>query len=396
MNNVSFLTIQGMILEGCRETAVNMQDCNNNLIAGCTIRNVGEWAVVINGGIRNGVTGCDIYDAGAGGISIDAGDRKTLTPAECFADNNNIHHIARLKRVYNPGIIIKGVGNKITHNIISHVPHMAIGFSGNDNLIEYNEIYDVCYESNDAGAIYCGRNWTMRGNVIRYNYLHDISGFEGKGCVGIYLDDAFSSADIIGNVFRKVTRAMMIGGGRDNNVINNIFIDCSPSIHIDARGLGWMKDLHIPDWIKEAEEKGTISGIAYNKPPYSTRYPGLADILNNEPGAPKGNVISRNICKGGIWDKASGFWNTSIEAKARPWLTMKDNVVAPDSQVEDRSSKSFVIADPLFINRKNPEKGKFQLDTKSPALKRGFKQIPFDKIGLYQSDYRPGWPAPKK
>ena len=31
----------------------------------------------------------------------------------------------------------------------------------------------------------------MRGTVIRHNYLHDISGFEGRGCVGVYLDDMF-------------------------------------------------------------------------------------------------------------------------------------------------------------------------------------------------------------
>ena len=394
MNKVSFLTIKGIILEGCRETAVKMQDCNNNLLAACTIRNVGDWAVTINGGIRNGVAGCDIYNAGAGGIRIVAGDRKTLVPAECFADNNYIHHIARLKRVYNPGITINGVGNSASHNLIEHVPHMAIGFLGNDHLIEYNEINDACYESNDAGAIYTFRNWTMRGNILRYNYLHDISGFEGKGCVGIYLDDMFSSADVIGNVFNKVSRAIEMGGGRDNNVLNNIFIDCIPSLSIDARGFGWAADTPVR-WIKEAEEKGTILGIAYNKPPYSTRYPKLANILNDEPAAPKGNVISNNICLGGNWDKPSGRWNESIEDKARPYLTMADNVVAPNSGVEDSLSKSFVIIDPMFVNQKNPEQGKFRLDANSPALKRGFKQIPFDKIGLYHSDNRASWPVSK-
>jgi hypothetical protein len=81
----------------------------------------------------------------------------------------------------------------------------------------------------------------------------------------------------------------------------------------------------------------------------------------------------------------------SIEKRARPYLTMEDNVVAPNARVEDSLSKSFVIADPLFVNQKDPEQGKFQLDTHSPALKRGFKQIPFDKIGLYQSDDRASW-----
>lgn len=379
MNKVSFLTIQGMILEGCRETVVKMQDCNDALLVGCTIRNSGDEGVTINGGMRNGVAGCDIYGVGAGGIRIDAGDRKTLVPAGCFADNNNIHHIARIKRVYYPGISLNGVGNRATHNRIAHLPHMAIYFNGNDHLMEYNEIFDVCYESNDAGAIYAGRNWTMRGNIIRYNYLHDISGFEGKGCVGVYLDDAFSGVDVIGNVFDNVTRAMMIGGGRDNNVLNNIFVDCVPSLHVDARGLGWMHD-HPEEWISEAKDKGTILGIAYNQPPYSTRYPKLINILNDEPKAPKGNVISYNICEGGPWDKNVGFWKTSIEDKARPYLKTQDNVVAPNSAVKDSLSESFIITNPLFTNQKNPKQGQFQLDTNSPALKLGFKQVPFYKI----------------
>ena len=117
----------------------------------------------------------------------------------------------------------------------------------------------------------------------------------------------------------------------------------------------------------------------------------MINILNDEPKAPKGNIISHNICVGGSWDKARGFWSTSVEKKARPYLAMEDNIVAPNTDVEDKLSKSFAISDPLFLNPKNPEQGKFQLTADSPALKGGFKQIPFDKIGLYQSKDRVNW-----
>jgi len=393
LNGVSNVSFSGLIFEGCRSTAIRVTNSENVSVVACTIRNTGDAAVEIKGGRKNGVSGCDIYNSGGAGISIEAGDRHTLEPGSCYADNNYIHHIARLKRVYNPGITISGAGNCISHNLIRLVPHMAIGFLGNDHVIEYNEIDSACYESNDAGAIYTGRNWTMRGNQIRFNYLHNISGFEGKGCVGIYLDDAFSSAEIYGNIFRNVTRAMMIGGGRDNKVINNIFVDCVPSVHVDARGLGWMRNEHIPGWIKEAEDSGTILGIAYNKPPYSVRYPELVNILQDEPRAPKGNIISNNICYGGVWDKASGFWHVAIEDKARPYLKMENNVVSPGSQVEDSLSKSMLIADPGFVERSDPEKGKFKLTDGSPALKAGFIQIPFEKIGPHKDKNRASWPV---
>ncbi|MDD4645043.1 MAG: right-handed parallel beta-helix repeat-containing protein, partial [Bacteroidales bacterium] len=387
LNQVSNLTIQGVILEGCRETVVQMKNCANSLVAGCTIRNSGDWGVLIDGGTRNGVADCDIYDVGAGGINIKSGDRKLLIPAECYADNNYIHHIARIKRISNACIHLWGVGNRASHNYMAHIPHNAIYFNGNEHIIEYNDISDACYESNDAGTVYAGRDWAMRGNKIRYNYFHDISGFEGQGCVGLYLDDAFSSAEVTGNIFNRVTRAMMIGGGRDNIVTNNIFVDCTPSLHIDGRGMNWMA-YHIDDWIKEFKEKGTILGLDYNHPPYSTKYPVLLNILNDEPYSPKGNIISRNICLRGDWDKPAGFWPLSIEDIARPYLKMEDNVVSPETMVLDNTSKSFVIADPMFIDPKVPEKGKFQLAPGSPALEHGFKQIPFDKIGLYKSELR--------
>lgn len=377
-------------MEGARETVAQIYDCVGTLIAGCTIRNAGVEGVTINGGMYNGVSGCDVYEVGAGGISIGAGDRTTLTPAHSFADNNRIHHIARIKRMYSAGIALGGVGNRATHNQISKLPHIAIAFGGNDHLMEYNEIFEVSYESNDAGAIYAGRNWTMRGNKIRYNYLHDISGFEGKGCVGVYLDDAFCGVEVVGNVFENVTRAMMIGGGRDNKVLNNIFINCVPALHVDARCMGWMHD-HPEEWLQEEKEKGTILGIAFNKPPYSERYPELLTLLADEPKAPKGNIIANNINLGGVWDKNAGYWKTSIEDKARPYVTIKDNVVSSAEEVRDPGAQGVLLANPLFVNPDNPKVGKFQLQKNSPALNHGFKQIPFDQMGLYKSEERATW-----
>jgi hypothetical protein len=67
---------------------------------------------------------------------------------------------------------------------------------------------------------------------------------------------------------------------------------------------------------------------------------------------------------------------------------MENNIVSPDSQVEDSLSKSLTISDPLFVIKDNPEKSEYQLDAESPAIKTGFTQIPFNKIGLYSDNYR--------
>ena len=366
MDGASDVTLRGFTLETGRGNGIRIQSGTRNRVEACTIRNLGAWAVNVSGGTEHGVVGCDIYQTGGGGISLSGGDRTALTPGNHYADNNHIHDYSRINRMYNPAITLQGVGNRATHNLIHDAPHMGMGFGGNDHLIEFNEIYNVCFESNDAGAIYTGRNWTMRGNVIRYNYLHHISGFQNKGCVGVYLDDMFASADIVSNVFYEVTRAAFIGGGRDCTVANNIFVDCKPALHVDARALGWAHQ-HADDWIAEEKEKGTISGIAYNKPPYSERYPTLPHILEGEPKAPEGNVIARNICWGGTWDE--------VEEKARPYLTFEDNLVQED---------------PHFVDAEHQD---FRLKADSPAFALGFEAIPIDRIGLYESPDRATWPA---
>ena len=362
MKDVAYVTLRGMVLEGCRGTAVRIEGSSHDLVAGCTIRNTGGNAVSISGA-DSGVTGCDIYATGGGGISLNGGDRRMLTPANLFADNNHIHHYSRWNRIYNPGITLGGVGNRATHNLIDNAPHMAMGFSGNDHLIEFNEIHSVCFESNDAGAIYAGRNWSMRGTVIRNNYLHDIDGFKGKGCVGVYLDDQFSGTQIVGNIFYKVTRAAMVGGGRDCTIENNIFVDCRPAVHIDSRGLGWAAP-------GGAGMIKTLKAMPYTDPLWSRRYPKLVSILDDEPMAPKGNLVARNICVGGKWD--------AFDKKALPLITFRDNLLNQD---------------PLFVDGAQLN---FGLKDGSPALKLGFKPIPAKKIGVYQDELRASWPVRHK
>lgn len=366
LDGVSHLTLRGFILEAARETAIRITGGAGNRIAGCTIRNVGGAALAINGGTNHGVLGCDIYQCGAGGVSLVGGDRTSLTPAGHFADNNHIHHYGRWRPMYSAGLSLSGVGNRATHNLIDNAPHQAISFGGNDHLMEFNEIHSVCHESNDAGAIYAGRDWTMRGTVIRHNYLHDITGFEGRGCVGIYLDDMFCGTQIFGNVFCRVSSAAFVGGGRDCLVENNIFVECRPAVHVDARALGWAK-YHADEWVKEGNEKGTLSGIRFRELPYSERYPILANILADDPWAPKGNAIARNICVGGRWD--------DIESKARPLLVFQDNLLGQD---------------PVFVDS---AAGNFQLKEHSPAWKLGFKRLPIERIGLYRDESRASWPV---
>jgi len=365
MTGASHVTLHGLTLEEVRGTAVKIERATHNKVVGCTLRNIGSLAVSVSG-TNSGVVGCDISATGDGGIRISGGDRQTLAAAGLYAENNYIHHWSRWNRMNRHGIAIDGVGNRAAHNLLHDSPHSAINFSGNDHAIEFNEIHSVCNESNDAGAIYAGRNWTMRGTVIRHNYLHHIYGFENRGCIGIYLDDMYSGTSIFGNVFYDVPRAAYIGGGHDNSIENNIFVDCKPAVHVDSRGLGWAFK-YPADWVKEIKEKGTLSGIRFDQPPYSERYPKLVKILEQEPAGPTGSLIARNIQQGGQWDE--------VDKKAAPFVTFQDNLLDTD---------------PHFVDATNDN---FQLRDDSPAYKLGFQRIPMEKIGLVNDPTRASWPV---
>jgi parallel beta-helix repeat protein len=363
LTDVSNVTFRGLTVEAGRGTAFVINGGSNVRIVGCTIRNMGNWAAKINGGTKHGVVGCDIYGTGQGGAYLAGGDRNTLTAAGHYADNNHIHHTSRWDPVYQQAIALRGVGNSATHNLIDNVPHIAIGFADNEMTIEYNEIHSAVFQSNDAGAIYTSppdETWSMRGHKIRYNYLHNIHGFESRGCMGVYLDDCFSSADISSNIFYDVARGILIGGGRDNMITNNMFINCPLAFSIDARGLGWAKGV------------GTFAtkellDLNYRQAPWSIKYPELLNILEDDPLAPKGNVVSRNISWGGKWGQT--------EAKALPLVKFEDNLID---------------VDPKFVG--TPPKD-FRLAQDSPARKLGFRPIPFERIGVYKSADRASWPV---
>jgi len=352
MTGVSHIVIKGIIFEAARGTAVVMNNCKHTQIAGCILRNLGGSAVQIGGGSNNGVVACEIYATGSGGISLRGGERQALKPGGHFAENNHIHHYGRWQRMYTPAIALNGVGNRAGHNLIHTAPHMAVMFGGNDHVIEFNEIHNVCLESNDAGAIYAGRDWTMRGTVIRYNYLHEVTGFRDRGCVGVYLDDMFCGTKIYGNVFYRVTRAAFIGGGRDCLIENNIFVDCRPSLHIDARAMTWA-GYHVNTTMTER-----LKAMPYMSELWRKRYPGLVNILEDEPAVPKGNIVRRNICSGGKWLDLHGVDKNIV--------TMEDNLIDKE---------------PGFIDKANMN---FQLKDDSGAYKLGFKRIPIEKIGLLE------------
>ncbi len=369
--NLAHVTFRGFILEACRGTAVALQGGEDCHLVGCTIRNTGLRGATVSGGQRHEVYGCDVYFTGAGGLSLSGGQRTTLTPAGHNAENNHVDHYARRARTYHTAITVSGVGNRIAHNLVHDGPHMALSAGGNDHVVEFNEIHNVVEESGDAGAYYVGRDWTQRGNILRYNYWHQILGSTGYGGMTIYLDDQHCGHTIHGNLFERCMQAVFIGGGDDNAVTNNVFLDCWKAAHLDNRGMGWQKAA--TDDPKATLRSG-LRAVPYTNELWRGRYPTLVTILEDDPGVPKRNVFSRNISAGGKWE--------DIAPAIRQLQTVSANLVFDADKDWARLTKD-ADGRPLRLEFKDP----------AAVHAIGFEPLPLEKMGLYADERRATWPV---
>ncbi|MFO0925513.1 MAG: right-handed parallel beta-helix repeat-containing protein [Gemmataceae bacterium] len=300
------VTVRGFTLECSAGTAVVLRGTNDCVLAGNVIRNVGDYhgsGVSVDGGRRNTVVGNDIAHTGSHGVALSGGERTTLTPAENAADNNYIHHVGVFYK-QGVGVMLNGVGNRATRNLIHDGPRMGIMFSGNNLLIEGNHIRHVNLETEDTGAVYTGgRDWiSSRGTVIRHNYFHDILGFgqhDGKWTFpyfawGVYLDDNAGGVDVIGNIVARCSRAgLHLHNGRDNHIENNVFVDHGLA-QVEYGGWtdthSYWKD-HLPSMIKGYES--VIGNPAWQRMRHMELHPTKAVLPDHTIMA--GNRFRRNV-----------------------------------------------------------------------------------------------------
>lgn len=282
-----------------RSKAVQIVEGNNISFGNCIFRFFGSGAISVQG-INNKILNCNIYDIGGTAISLNGGDFNTLTAAKNIVSNCNISNWANINRVYTPAISLYGVGNMVVQNSIHHAPHGAITISGNNHVIEKNEIYKVLLEFKDFGAIYgfLGKNQLMRGHIIKGNYFHDI-GQIGEGVYAIYADEGTSNWHICDNVFYKIgnagARVSAILGNTSSylKVDHNLFLDCSEtfeeSFHFSTWGQKRYHDYFINIWKEAYTMPLKIADI------YLQQYPELAHFMQEDRVYVNTNQFTNNI-----------------------------------------------------------------------------------------------------
>ena len=418
LKNVSNVQLKGFTVENGRGMGIYLENVNNNLIAGCTVRNVGTSGIFMGkgsipaeegmsvdnyrgiivseqignihnhlyqdnvwnreAGKNNRIISCDVYNTGSGGIYLSGGDKKTLSPGNNVIENCRIHDYNRRNKFTWAGINVDGCGNKVSHCEIYNSDFQGIFVHGNEHVFEYNNIHDVTLNSNDTSPWYIGRNPSDRGNIVRYNYIHDC-GNPNRMNMGIYCDDSSTDVYVFGNIFVNMNTnhgVVFSNDGWDIKVKNNIIVHpVSHAAVVSALWYTWAA----PQVKSMFGEKGLIRKrleveVDFNNPPYSIKYTGLLPYLDE-------------IEKGKEWEGMRAR-NNSFESNLI--------VGGPDNPIELMGGKYAQMenrnnwvtkGDPGFEDMQH---GNFNLKPSSEAYQKiqGFQILPFNKMGLYKDTYR--------
>ncbi|MBQ7152381.1 MAG: right-handed parallel beta-helix repeat-containing protein [Clostridia bacterium] len=385
--DASFITFQDMDFAYTRGCGVMIHGGQSVRLEGCSLYDIGYLAVwigtsesrgihftdrVCNGGYDHAIHSCDIYNCGFGGVYISAGDRVDLRSCNVRVENCDFHDFGYIGLAYCFAVYLTSIGAYVGHNRFHAGPHAAIWFDGNENVMEYNEFYDLLRISDDASCIYCGRDYSMGGNIIRYNLFHDVKSDAVTICsvFGTYCDDNSASLCVYGNIYYHLKEAHLSHGGHDIVFENNLIaygVEEKPAQSVRFVGYGYPETLS-----GEGQHVVCLKNAPTESPAWRTHYPHLYEYMAWDPETegrfPHYCSYRHNV-----------FYRHGPIMVNFDWQNEKfHNVMEANTELD---------CDPLFVDEEHLD---LRLRDDSPVFAKdpGFKQIPCDKIGLYNNAFR--------
>lgn len=350
LEGASDIVLRGLTVEANLGDGICISGGEHNQVAGCTVRHVDRYAVVVDGGREHVVQSNDLYDLGEGGVWLGGGDEVSVprVPAGHRVVNNHIHDFDLLSLVYAPGVNAgftgggggghhPAVGMYVAHNLIHDTPHGGILYGSMDSVFEFNEIFRWCLVSNDLGAFYAYDMRTRHfGNVtFRYNFMHD-----SRIGDGIYFDMDHPDMKLIGNIVdlhsdgKRGTGYLFKGGSMGKDGVTQPY-DCRNNVAMDCK-----------------------TGFEF-----TTLLPHQGVIADN---------VAVNCVRPFVWQNID-----QGKTKACPAFATGTNLaVASNPGFADPVALDFRISPDSQLRRELP----------------GFESIPVDKIGLYVDEYRRALP----
>lgn len=379
--NASHIRFEELALEYGRDTAAIILGGSDVVIANSDISNFTNGGVLINSpgryaydgiegdldGRNHRVVSTHIRHVGGTAVTLHGGDAETLEPGNNSVENSHIHDFAYYHKAYNPGVLFAGVGNQAIGNEIHDAPHPGIILYGNDHLIEYNNIYDICKDFQDLGAIYMNAGIVPqeRGTVIRRNYFHHI-GENLHGVEGVYPDNMTMDLTIEENVFYKMgNSAIKSGTGSYIYAGNNIFVDTF--VPYDNYEMFMSKEPgnrvdrdYMPAWLELFERNNNFVGSIY-----AEKYPELLTFFEEDRYFPTTNLFENNV-----------IYNPTLTRSSQT----NEHGVRDVHNLMNHSNNWVANTDPGFVDL---AEGDFRLKPDAEVFQRipGFAAIPFEEIG---------------
>jgi parallel beta-helix repeat protein len=374
--------------------------------AHCRIENNLFYAVGGNGiylegyNSRNVIQGNEISYAGAIGICLIGSHYENPKVPKRYPIynevlDNYIHHCGVFNK-YVAGIFLGlSQANVVGHNRIEYMPHHGINLGNSGygrNVVEYNELRHTGLQTCDKGAINSWmedpdgrveREAVRSGHVIRYNLIAD---FESRCVLGgsthagtengwaVYLDNWTSNSFVYGNIIvRSGLYGVVVNGGQNNFIENNVIVDASSSATRltpgDSAGVPQMEGYMMGNRFSRNIFYSTkTSAKSLHRHSAALDEP-ITDALAESDYNLFFNTTTKEFVVGETrYRKAAG-------ASGGEFNTKEISLAEWQKMGFDTHS---VVADPLFVD---PQHDDYRLKPESPALKLGFQQIDASQIG---------------
>jgi len=330
--------------------AVYLRHAEACVVEDCRFSNLGTYAVCLNQGGGNTIRGCDVSHAGGGGVLI-------LESRGNLVTENHLHHLGEAQK-HIGGVVLVGPGasdNTLSHNVIHDSSRYGISLKnpGRHNVIEFNRIQNTNLETSDSGGIEVTQHDQAfrSGSFIRNNLVADTIGYSALSgqptymAWGIYLDSYASGYVVGGNVVcRTWNGGIMLQGGRDNRVTNNIFVD------------GQVSQATLANYQRHATGlQLTTNLFVFSNPE--------AVVFETGSLGPEVIRIDQNL----YFPPGGGL----------PTFGTGGTVSFAEWQRQGRDGSS-LVANPKF---RRPEVDDYTLSPQSPAFRLGFQALPPERVG---------------
>ena len=380
-----------------RGGAIFFEGAERCSVDGCFFDAVGGNAVFVNDYNRQiRLYGNRITGAGDSGICLVGSERSIQgtnrpLPTEIAISNNLIYDCGIFGKQIAGIFLSISEKNVISHNVIYNLPRAAICINdgwGGGHVIEFNDIHDTVRETHDHGPFNSwgrGRFWCMEqshGNASHTSGFHDgdenyvffYPEADGKVSIirnnlfreppsvhqlGIDLDDGSSYYHIYNNVCVGISVKLREGDWR--LVENNVFIrpGTPPAMEQGYEGNHdrFLRNIIVTSSAVDAAfGKSSVPGDSYKVV--------MAPLVG-----PIAAEIDYNLF---FNDMGKFFASVTPRNQSRSHYTL-------DQWQDLGFDRHSVFADPEFVD---PEGGDYRLNSGSPALQLGFKNIDLSAVGL--------------